>query len=38
MVTATAACDNGKRTIALTQQRYLSDVGIAPGDTVGRFL
>ncbi len=34
MVTATAACDNGKRTIALTQQRYLSDVGIAPGDTV----
>jgi len=34
LVTATASCSNGARTIALTQQRYLNDPTLTPGQTV----
>jgi aminopeptidase N len=34
VITATASCSNGKRTISLTQERYLNDAKLAPGSTV----
>ena len=34
LVTASASCTNGKRTIALTQQRYLNDASLPAGSTV----
>jgi aminopeptidase N len=34
VITASAACTNGKRTISLAQQRYLNDVRLAAGSTV----
>jgi aminopeptidase N len=34
MVNVTASCDGGKRSLALTQQRYLNDAGLATGSTV----
>jgi len=37
LVTALASCLDGKRTIALSQQRYLSDASIAPGATVWKI-
>lgn len=34
LVTATATCDGGKRSIALTQQRYMFDTNATPSDTL----